>query len=72
MVSWGVDSFTRINRMVCVYLLLLGFAFSCVFLLIGPLWALEWRDISPQQCVYGLQTALFSSLQVLQAMKESC
>ena len=34
--------------------------------------ALERGDISPQQCVCGLQTALFSSPQVLQATKESC
>ena len=33
----GVDSFTRINTMAYVYLLLPGSAFSCIFLLIGPL-----------------------------------
>ena len=35
-------------------------------------YARERGDISPQQCVCGIQTALFSSLQVLQATKESC
>ena len=36
----GVDSFTRINTMVYVYLLLPASAFSCVFSLIGPL---RWK-----------------------------
>ena len=46
MLSWGggwgkgVDSFTRINTMAYVYLLLLASAFSCVFSLIGPL---RWK-----------------------------
>ena len=33
--------------------------------------ALEWGAISLQECVSAVQTALFSSLQVLQATKES-
>ena len=39
----GVDNFTRINSMVYVYLLLLGFEFSCVFSLIGPLRGMRAR-----------------------------
>ena len=72
----GVDGFTRINSMANVYLLLPGSIFSCVFFAnrasMRYACALERGFISPQQCVCGVQTALFSSLQVLQAMKESC
>ena len=39
----GVDSFTRINSMANVYLLLPGSAFSCVFSLIGPLRGMRAR-----------------------------
>ena len=38
-----VDSFTRINTMANVYLLLPGSTFSCIFLLIGPLRGMRAR-----------------------------
>ena len=43
MLSRGVDTFTRINSMANVYLLLPGSAFSCVFSLIGPLCGMRAR-----------------------------
>ena len=39
----GIDTFTRINSMGNVYLLLPGSAISCVFSLIGPLRGMRAR-----------------------------